>query len=43
MNTLGILTVLLFHSVAPSGLSDAPARPIVDTEPARPTVQLAQG
>jgi hypothetical protein len=43
MNTLGILTVLLFHSVAPSGLPDGPARPIIDPVPARPTVLLAQG
>ena len=43
MHTLGILTVLLFHSVASGDLSESPARPNIDTVPARPTVQLAQG
>jgi hypothetical protein len=40
MHTLGILTVLLFHSVAPSNLAESPAGPNIDT--AHP-VQLAQG
>ena len=42
MPTLGILTVLLFHSVAPGDLPESPAKLSLDTAPSHP-VQLAQG